>query len=635
MTITAFQSEIKSQWFHYQKCMDDDMTRLSIRERVTTTADFFEHVCTRFSARLALIEVPHHSVMMDEVKRQLTYGQMNELANRVAWWAHEHCGIRQGDVVALLMENCNAFVYLWAGLAKAGATVACLSTHVRGQLLEHAISVSERPIRHIIVSSQLVDNIPLHIQNELSLWVWNSHAHHSMSDPLNRIILHNDGQYANRGNPPRAWRDKITQDDSMFYIYTSGTTGRSKAARFSHKRVYGAGVTWSHHMDLTERDRYYITLPLFHGNGGVVALAAVFHVGCTAIIREKFSASRFMADVRRYQCTATIYIGEIWRYICNQPRRSTDRDNTLRVIAGNGLNAAVWKEVQERFGVQKIVEHYGQTEMISAHPMINCYGRPGSCGFVPPSVWNRRQHPECLVKYDVENDVVMRDKDGFCIRCGPDEVGESLVDIHSTCGEYRGYTRPEENERKIYRNVFKKGDAYFHSGDLLRYDKEGFFYFVDRIGDTFRWKGENVSTSEVSEVVAQVDDILEANVYGVSVPGYDGRAGMASIVVREGDEGQITTHLDDVIQRVYEHTRKHLPSYALPLFLRVRTQRNVTTATFKFQKYQYQQDGIDLRRVNSQNGDLLFVLLHRNQDPGYVEMDDTIYNMIQQGEIRL
>jgi fatty-acyl-CoA synthase len=261
------------------------------------------------------------------------------------------------------------------------------------------------------------------------------------------------------------------------------------------------------------------------------------------------------------------------------------------------------------------VEHYGQTEMPAAHPMINIHGVVGSCGYIPPRI-RGQAGTECLIKYDIENNCPVRDAQGWMIKCGPNDNGESIVKLE---GEYKGYTDQRAVDKVIYTDVFAKGDRWYHSGDMLRYNEEGFFFFVDRIGDTFRWKGENVSTGEVCEVVGRYKGVSECNIYGVQIPLCEGRAGMASILPNEHFKKSC----------FYRFVTEKLPSYAQPLFLRMRTEENDKTATFKFRKFQYQTEGFDPSKIS----DKLYFRDDRQRT--YVEMTQSLYNVLITGSILL
>jgi len=309
--------------------------------------------------------------------------------------------------------------------------------------------------------------------------------------------------------PEKRLRVTVRPRDPLYYIYTSGTTGVSKAAKFSHLRFIGCALTWTGPTGLTGADRYYVPLPLFHGNGGCVAVAPCYFVGATIVLRQKFSASAFWDDVKKSGCTAAIYIGEFWRFLQLISFKMEDNSHlghTLRVVVGNGLRPEVWDAVTQTFAIPLVVEHYGSTEM-PGDAILNCYNKFGSCGYVPPSVWKTKEAK--IIRFDVEVDTIVRNERGLCIECPPNEPGEIIFKLPE--GKYDGYVGEEATRGKLYQDVFEKGDTWWSSGDLLKVDEEGFFYFVDRIGDTYRFKGENVATTEVSQVLHGFHSICEAN----------------------------------------------------------------------------------------------------------------------------
>lgn len=362
-------------------------------------------------------------------------------------------------------------------------------------------------------------------------------------------------------------------------------------------------------MRLRPTDKYYITLPLYHGNGGVVALSAVWKAGCAAVLREKYSTSNFWRDIARHRCTAMVYIGELWRYLHNQPMCEEEKNSTLRVIAGNGLRPDIWPEIRRRFGIKRIVEHYGLTEM-PAGPYMNCYGRVGACGYIPPRI-REESGVDKLILYDIEQGAPVRTDDGRLVEVTEvGQVGEAIFKLNRP---YSGYTNPRASARRVYKDVFNLGDQWFATGDLLRRDRDGFFYFVDRIGDTFRWKGENISTNEVAEALCAAPGVAEANVYGVHYAQRDGKVGMASLVPLSG------VSID--LEALYRHL-KVLPDFARPLFLRVRTSENAKTTTLKLQKVQYAREGFDPALVSD-------ALFFRDDTAGeFVSLTDELYRTI-------
>jgi fatty-acyl-CoA synthase len=333
-------------------------------------------------------------------------------------------------------------------------------------------------------------------------------------------------------------------------------------------------------------------LPLFHGAGGMVVVSCALSQGAAVFLRRRFSARAFWDDARRHGVTAFQYVGEICRYLVNQPPTPEDRNHRIRVMMGAGLTAGVWRKFQERFGVARVLEGWSSTEANTS--LSNLDNHVGSCGRIP----FKERHNGRLIRYDVETGAHPRGPDGFCIECGPNEVGEfigMILDLpDSGAGRFEGYTSAEETEGKILRDVFQKGDKWYRSGDLLCHDADDYYYFVDRIGDTFRWKSENVSTQEVAEALAGFPGLEVANVYGVTVPGAEGRAGMAALVLRD------PAAFDG--RAFYAYAAERLPPYAAPVFVRLVAEADMTS-TFKLRKIDLQCQGYDPARVR----DPLFV----------------------------
>ncbi len=315
-------------------------------------------------------------------------------------------------------------------------------------------------------------------------------------------------------------------------------------------------------------DRIYDCLPMYHSNGGVVAPGLAFVVGGTCVIRERFSAREFWPDVKRSRCTMFVYIGELCRYLLQTPEDPADRTHAVRLCVGNGLRPDVWLPFRHRFGIRQIREFYASTEGNCS--MFNLDSRPEAVGRVPG--WAASRFPIKVIRFDVETEEAVRDADGRCIACGPDEAGEVIGEIVNDPSKpgnrFEGYTDPEATARKVLHDVFRPGDSWFRTGDLMRRDAHGYFYFVDRVGDTFRWKGENVATLQVSETITGYPGIKDAIVYGVSVPGREGRAGMAAIVLDE------TVPFD--LEALKPFLLAHLPVYAVPVFLRLSDHIDVT-----------------------------------------------------------
>jgi fatty-acyl-CoA synthase len=407
-------------------------------------------------------------------------------------------------------------------------------------------------------------------------------------------------------------------DATALYIYTSGTTGLPKAAKVSHYRL----MQWSHWfagmMDTRPSDRMFNCLPLYHGIGGVVATFATLVSGGTVVIRRRFSASDFWRDVRDERCTLFQYIGELCRYLVNTPYQPIEIEHSLRMACGNGLRPEVWQPFKTRFRIPRILEYYASTE--GNFSLYNCEGQPGAIGRIPAFLSSRL--PVALLRFDLETSEPRRNSQGFCERCLPNEIGEAVGLIPEPrgrrAGRFEGYADPEASARKVLRNVFKEGDAWYRTGDLMRRDERGFYYFVDRIGETYRWKGENVSTAEVLSALTASRGVIDGVVYGVIVPGADGRAGTAAL--------QVNGDFDLAAFRAEVATR--LPPYARPVFLRIVSTLEAT-ATFKPRKQELMQAGFDPGRVS----DPLYFDDPRSQR--YVPLDAALFAAISSGELRI
>jgi len=507
----------------------------------------------------------------------LSYAGLDARANAYAHWAMRE-GIRHGSAVALLMENRPDFIAAWLGMFKAGASVALINTNLTGQALAHSIAIAKP--KHAIVGDEMrgaFESAVPHLENAPRAW-WQGateHEHGDLDTALAAMPSSDPGPKARGG---------LILKDRAFYIYTSGTTGLPKAANFSHMRMLFMMTGFVGALRPTANDRIYDPLPLYHSTGGVCAVGLAFLSGAALIIKRKFSVQEFWDDVHRHQATMFQYVGELCRYLLNAPPSPLDRGHKIRAITGNGLAAAIWPEFQARFGIPRIVEFYGATE--SNVSMLNYDGTVGAVGRVPE--YSEKLLPARVVRIDIETEMPVRGPDGLCIECGPTEVGEAIGGMSRRAGrEFEGYTNRADSEKKMLRDVFKKGDVWFRTGDLMRRDEHGYFYFVDRLGDTFRWKGENVATSEVAAVLGRRPGAREVNVYGVAVPGADGRAGMASLVV--DDEFDITALADALKAR--------LPSYARPIFLRLSPSIEVT-GTFKQRKIDLVREGFDPETIN-------------------------------------
>ncbi|MCG3168689.1 MAG: Crotonobetaine/carnitine--CoA ligase [Pseudomonadales bacterium] len=509
--------------------------------------------------------------------RALSYGEVNAQANRFAHHALAS-GLRPGDVAALLMENRPEYLFVWFGLAKIGCVSALINTQASGEALRHALATTGS--QRLFVGSECGERITRTpgVGDTLPLLA----IADENQGPTPPGCRHIDADIAAQPatNPDPALRSEVTGSSTLCLVFTSGTTGLPKAARITHARWLGVGEGWAALLEAGKDDVFYCALPLYHVAALMSLMSNALASGGRVVLRRRFSASRFWADVREHGVTVAQYSGEMCRYLYNQPPHPDDRDHRLRAMTGSGLSPAIWLPFQERFGVTQMIEGYGGTEINVG--LMNLDNRVGSCGRIPfPERSNAR-----LVRYDRDRDCYLRNADGTLMDCADDEVGEMLGMILElpgvTGGRFDGYTDPEATEKKILRNAFRPGDAWLRTGDLFRRDADGYYYFVDRVGDTFRWKSENVSTTEVANVLGDAPGVETVTVYGVSIPGNEGRAGMATIVMQPG-------HAFDPAA-LYRLAREQLPSYAVPVFVRVSDDTDITP-TFKLRKVDLQKLG--------------------------------------------
>ncbi|HEY1632600.1 MAG TPA: long-chain-acyl-CoA synthetase [Rhizomicrobium sp.] len=534
-------------------------------------------------------------------ERTLSYAQLVQDANRYAHWAHAQ-GIGRGETVALLMENRPEYIAAWLGLLKAGAVAALINTNLRGGPLAHSIAIAD--VKHVIVGAELAEAFaeirPL-LQSQPMVWTQGG-------GNLDAALAS-----ASPDAPDPSWRAGVTCNDRALYIFTSGTTGLPKAAQITHLRMLFMMYGFAGGLNSGPADRMYNVLPLYHSAGGICAVGVALTAGGALVLRRKFSVHEFWNDCYRYKPHFFQYIGELCRYLLNAPPALHEREHGLRAIIGNGLRPEIWPAFQERFAIPKIIEFYGATE--GNVSMLNYDGKLGAVGRVP--WYMRRLVTNRIVRFDIAHEMPVRGADGFCIECQPGEAGEAIGQITAEPGKtFDGYTKQADTEKKVLRDVFAAGDAWFRTGDLMRRDEHDYFYFVDRIGDTFRWKGENVATSEVSEALGVIPGIKEANVYGVAVPGQDGRAGMAALVT--GFSFDVTT--------LAASLAGNLPSYAQPVFLRLQPEIDIT-GTFKQKKTDLVAEGFDPTTVR----DPLYVL----EDGRYVPLDAERYTDILAGKAKL
>ncbi|KAM7424424.1 hypothetical protein PAMA_000663 [Pampus argenteus] len=541
-----------------------------------------------------------------------TYTCADKRSNKIANALQSHPRYKDGDTVALFMGNEPAFMFTWLALAKLGSPVALLNHNIRTKSLLHCFNCCKAKV--LIAASELKeaveDVLPSLSEQGVTVLLMIEHCDtpgiESFSDKVDQAA----------DTPlPRSLRSSITFKSPAVYIYTSGTTGLPKAAVVNQNRLLTALTVLSAN-GVTSSDAIYLNLPLYHTAGFIIGFIGSIETGSTIILKRKFSASQFWVDCRKYNVTVIQYIGEVMRYLCGTPKKENDKDHKVRLAIGNGVRAEIWREFLNRFGNIQVREFYASTE--GNVGFVNYTGKIGAIGRV--NFFHRKLFPYTLIKYDTERGEPIRDANGLCVEAAKGETG-LLVSKITDIAPFVGYAQNEEQtERKRLRNVLKKGDLYFNNGDLMRIDKDNFIYFQDRVGDTFRWKGENVATTEVSDILTISDCLKEANVYGVQVPGHEGRIGMAAVTEKEG------TQFDGI--KMYNHVVSYLPSYARPRFIRIQNAVEVT-GTFKQMKMKLVEENFDPGRIQ----DPLYIL--NDNEKSYVPLTAQVYTSIISGNIKL
>lgn len=539
---------------------------------------------------------------------EVSFGAFNQGVNRFTHMLRRQ-GIEAGDVVNVMMENSPAMLMAQGACAKLGAVGALINTHLEGDALAHVQRSSGA--RVAVVDRACTPAMEPLLPDLGDLTV--------LGDPPDGMrhgdlrSLPEELSDASNGEPDIP---EVTIGDVFLYIYTSGTTGFPKPAIVRHLRFTAGGHSLAIMLGETEDDCAYAPTPLYHGYANFVGFAPAFHKGACFASRRRFSASGFIDDVQRHRATVFCYVGELCRYLMRTPPSERDRDHAIRVATGSGLRPDIWESFQERFAIPRIIDSYGQSE--GNISLQNRRGRVGSCGRAQPFT----HHLLRLARYDHERGDLLRDERGFVVECRVGETGELLgkIDAQSTMA-FDGYANAADNEKKLLRNCFEPGDLYLRTGDLLRRDYESYYYFVDRIGDTFRWKGENVATMEVEHLLNRAPGVSETAVYGVRVPGTDGRAGMAFVVLREGGSFDA--------ESFHHYVDSALPAYARPLFVRIGAQVDVT-GNFKNRKTRLQNEGFSPEAAAP---DPLW--FRDDQAHTYVPLTRELWEKLASGQLRL
>jgi len=537
--------------------------------------------------------------------KEITYNEYNELVNQYAHYFLS-LGVKKGDIVDILLGNRIEYVVLLGAVAKIGAQGSLINSDLREKSLTHCITITLGKV--IVVGEECFeafDSIKgdLGLEDQILCFSLDLGI---MPCPEGYIDLSSAVKDFPKNNPSTV--ADVQMFDNYVFIFTSGTTGLPKAAYFPHQRLVSGGLYMGKILgQFNEEDTVYCATPLFHSNPLLIGVGGVFAAGATLALARKFSASRFWDDIHKYNATSFNYVGELLRYLLNQPPNPNDADNSVKKIVGNGLRPEIWKEFKTRFGIERIGEFYGATEGFGM--AANLLNFDCTCGYLASA--------NAIVKYDIEEDAPIKGEDGFMKKVKVGEPGLLLFPVQSDISFF-GYKDKKATDSKVFKNVFKEGDAWLNTGDLMREQGCKHMAFVDRVGDTFRWKGHNMSTTEVENIFGSFEQILLVTVYGVQIPGNDGRAPMATFTANVDPE-----KID--FRGLAKHLINNLPPYGVPVFLRLKT-KLATTSTHKLQKAPLKKEGVDIELIE----DALYVKVPR--EANYVPFTKEIYDEIMSGK---
>ena len=528
---------------------------------------------------------------------EITWKEANEQTNKYAGFLKSQ-NINKGDCFAILMDNSPDFLMLLLASFRVGSLAALINTTVSGEGLKHVIGISN--VKLITAGASHLEKLTSALGDSdlKNIPIFGMEDNEKIPDQVEDI------KKLSRQFSTFIPYQPIMKDVAA-YIFTSGTTGLPKAALVDHaKLVKGSFAGHFLCFNFNKNDRLYMTLPLYHSTGLILGWAASLRSGCPNVIKSKFSASDFWNDVKKYNVNKFIYVGELCRYLMNLPPSDGDRDNPITQISGNGLRPDIWESFQKRFNINKIVEIYGATEAVGM--TINSFGRSGMIG--------RKRSDSTIIHCNKDDGSPILNDEGFCTKVSEGETGLYIQKISSSA-KFQGYLDAQASNKKILQNVFKTGDQYFNTGDLITLHDNNWLSFADRVGDTYRWKSENVSTMEVAAILNNASGVMDCNVYGVQVDSAEGKAGMAAMNV--SDEFSFISFI--------EHVNKNLNTFQKPYFLRM-TNEMQTTGTFKHQKEDLKKQGFNPSLIK----DKLYFL----QKDNYVEIDQALYNRIHSGDER-
>jgi acyl-CoA synthetase (AMP-forming)/AMP-acid ligase II len=535
-----------------------------------------------------------------------TWKEFNEEANLNANYFLK-LGLKPGDTIAVMMENSPNYFFVTTGINKIQGINALININQRRQALVHSIKIVNA--KFIIVDGDSLPNLlevieELHFKND-DIFILKS----SDNVQTEYIDLQKQTRNISKENPNTTQNSKLT--DIGFYIYTSGTTGLPKAVIIENQSLTWNGVFYGYSItQANSNDIILIANPLYHSLSICTAWGIAVYLGGTVVLRKRFSASNFWKDVQKYKITFTTYVGEIPRYLLNQPPSDLEKNHTLKKMLGLGLRKDIWLKFKERYQIEHIFEYYSSTEGYG--PIVNIDEVPGMIG-------RNNIENHALVKADPETGELYKDEAGFYIKCRPGDVGMSLMKILEI-ENFRKYSNTEKTNERIIRNVFEEGDAYFITGDLLQLHEDMWLSFADRFGDTYRWKGENVSTQEVENILSSHESILMSAVYGVEIPKYEGKAGMAAIKL----DPSIGFKPEEVSHFVVEV----LPKYSIPIFIRLCQELEVTGSK-KIRKSNLRKEGYNIDKIEDP------IYFWDSKIKEYIQFSQSRYQEIVNGKLKL
>ena len=542
---------------------------------------------------------------------ELNWSQFNALANQ---FAHSLAlqGIQRGDTVAVFMENRIELLCSIVALSKLGAVAGLINTGLTDRPLAHCINTIES--KKCLVGEELItamDGVRSEIKLTDNDYLWV--GDHAIAGIAPDWTLDFTATLTAMPVTNLPQTDDIRAVEIALYIFTSGTTGLPKPVIVPHRKIMSASRPFTKvGFNAKPSDRMYVCLPLYHITGFLLGVGTCFYSGASIFLRRRFSATQFWPEVQKYQTTLFIYVGELCRYLAMQPECPEEKNNPIRSMLGNGLRPDVWGKFRNRFAVKRICEIYGASE--SNATFLNILNKDDTIGTSSADL--------LIVEYDVDADEISRDSNGRLIQVALGGAGLLLSKVDEKY-QFDGYKDKQASDDKILTDVLESGDRWFNTGDLIRQIDVGFamglphFQFVDRVGDTFRWRAENVSTNEVGEILNACEQVEISNVYGVEVPGVEGRAGMAAITLKDGIQ------FDAQAFSLYAH--RELPSFACPVFVRIEKEQD-TTGTFKLVKGQLKKEAFHLDQIDQP------VYIKKPNSNEYELLDQAFYAQILAGK---